>query len=103
RYQTQDDSQGLYGYLELKTSGGRITTVPVQGEGYSNSSFSQILDGGSFYTALALLNPGMSGSSVRIDAFDVRGYSLGSTTVSLGPGGHWSRLLREVLPQTANQ
>jgi hypothetical protein len=103
RYQTQNDSTGLYGYLELKTSSGRLATVPVQGDGYSNSSFSYQVDGGGNYTALALLNPGLSSSTVQLAAFDLRGRSIGETTFSLEPNGHWSRLLKDVFPQTANQ
>src|SRR4029077_13693641 len=103
RFQTQDDSSGMFGYMELKTTAGRLTAVPVLGSSYLNSLFSYLSEGQGNYTALAVTNPGMQGSTVRIYAYDSRGYVIGSTLITLGPGAHWSRLLRDFAPSIANQ
>ena len=103
RFQVQDDTAGLLGYMELSGAGGRLTALPIQGMGYSNSSFSYMADGPQNYTAIALTNPGFQTASIVIDAFDPRGYALGSKTITLDPGGNCLWMLRDLIPKTGNQ
>jgi len=101
RYQVQDDTAGVFGYLELKTGEGRLTVVPVQGTGFEHSSLSYVTGKAGDSTMLVLMNPGTLPSSVTVETFDARGYALGTTPVLVGPGGRWSKLMGNA--ETANQ
>jgi len=76
-------------------------------------AFSQAVGGGQFfltpaaetsstYTGLAITNPSSGSVSVTVDAFSANGTSLGTTTFSLDANTARIQLLRELLPQSAN-
>ena len=93
----------MIGYAEYGTSDGLLlSAATAQGAGLSDIFFSQIAEGGGFYTGLALLNPNAASSSVIIDAFDDKGRRLASTAVTLAAGGRRTRLLKEFFPSITN-
>ncbi len=61
-----------------------------------NSSFSYVDGGKENYAVIASMKPRSPTESILIDAFIPQGYAFGFETVSVGPKGHWPRLLREV-------
>jgi sugar lactone lactonase YvrE len=99
RYEVQDQGNGLIGYVEYGTTDGlMLTAVAAQGSGLSDIFFSQIAEGGGFYTGLALLNPNVVQSSVTIEAFDRDGRRVASTAVTLDAGARLTKLIPEIFP-----
>src|SRR5437867_7199283 len=79
RFETETNTSGVVGFLDYGTTdGAALSAVEAQGEGYSNLVFSQVVEGGSFYTGLALLNPNNEPSIVTLDVFDTgKSYRFG--------------------------
>src|SRR5437667_4955853 len=104
RFETETNTSGGIGFLDYGTTdGAALSAVEAQGEGYSNLVFSQVVEGGSFYTGLALLNPNHEPSIVTLDVFDTGGNRTGSTVVNLTSGEREAGLLSEFIQSDLNQ
>src|SRR5213594_3434921 len=104
RFETETNTSGVIGFLDYGTTdGAALSAVEAQGEGYSNLVFSQVVEGGSFYTGLALLNPNNEPSIVTLDVFDTGGNRTGSAIVNLDSGEREAGLLSDFLQSNVNQ
>src|SRR5439155_4975554 len=104
QHETVGSGNGLTGYLEFSTSDGvLLSAVSVQGESYSDVSFSHVAEGFGYYTGLAFLNATKDSTLVTVDTLDHNGHRVASIALSLAPGERQSRLLRELSPATAGQ
>ena len=97
---------GRTGWVELSASTPAVKSsffVEAQGRSYSDSFFSQFVEGGHFYTGLAVLNPNSVPTKVTLDTLDYTGNSTGATIVILNPGERKSALLGEFLERVITQ
>ena len=78
------NAPGVSGFVEIAVAGGLMrTTTPVAGEAQTRLVFSDIAQGGGYFTGLALLNTGAT-ASVTIEVDSADGTTLASKTVTLG-------------------
>src|SRR5262249_7209845 len=96
-------SEGVFAYLESKTSAGGLTAVPAQATGYSDISFSSIANDSGLYTGLTLMSSNSPSTLITIDVFDRRGYPIDTATLTLAANTRWSGLLSDLLPGTQDQ
>jgi len=103
-FETATNTSGVFGFLDYgMTDGVGLSAIEAQREGYSNLFFSQVAEGASYYTGLALLNSNNESSIVTLDTFDASGNRTGSTVVNLNPGERVARLLSEFLQRDVTQ
>ena len=102
-FETQTNTRGVIGFLDYGSREGMLAAVEAQAEGYSDLFFPQVVEGGSYYMGLGLLNPNSEHSIVTLDTFAAGGSRTGSTIVNLKPGEREARLLSEFLQRQVNQ
>lgn len=101
--QTSDNS-GVSGYVELTLGDGQLrTTTPISGEGQTRLVFSDVVQGGGYFTGLALLNANNAAASVTIEVDAPSGVALASKTVTLGAGQRLVGLISELFPALQTQ
>jgi len=92
-FETQTNTRGVIGFLDYGSREGMLAAVEAQAGGYSDLFFPQVVEGGSYYMGLGLLNPNSEHSIVTLDTFAAGGSRTGSTIVNLKPGEREARLL----------
>jgi hypothetical protein len=101
------------GYVEIKSSGPRLggsvvfgdqagtafsAALPLVGALQSDVVFSQVASNSTWYTGLALLNPGSIGASATIQIYDRTGQLLRSKVEAIEASGRKSMLLTQYFP-----
>src|SRR5213594_1682836 len=102
RFETATNTSGVFSFLDYGSTE-VLSAIEAQGEGYSNLFFSQVAEGASYYSGLALLNPNNESSIVTLDTFDASGNRTGSAVVNLNAGERVARLLSEFLQRDVTQ
>ena len=98
------DTPGVSGYVEITAAEGLVrTTTPIARDALSRLMFSQIAQGGGYFTGLALLNTAAEAATVTIEIHSPSGTVLASKAVTLGAGERMIGLLNEVFPSIQNQ
>jgi len=78
-------------------------SLPLQSITFTEAVFNQVASTDDFYTGLALFNPGTQAANVTIEVYTADGNKSGELNQELGPGRRLSKLLRELIPDTAGQ
>jgi hypothetical protein len=78
-------------------------SCPLQSRGFTRTVFSHVANAMNYFTGVALLNPNAQTASVTLDVYAVSGAKTGSTVLTLGPRERFSKLLTELLPESAGQ
>jgi hypothetical protein len=65
--------------------------------------FSQVTSNNTYFTGIALLNPGGADTSARIQVFDADGNVLAAQSFPIPARGRISRLLTEYFPDLASR
>lgn len=93
-------------------NGGYAAALPLQSVPFKRAVFSQVSNGIvpaggnsllNAFTGLALFNPNASKATVNVEVFDREGVSVGTTEIDLGGKQRISKLLVQLIPQTAGQ
>lgn len=78
--------------------------LPLQGRLFKKAVFGHIANSpDSYFTGLAVLNPGNEIAELNFQLFSPQGQLVGSGTSSLGPGTRLSQLLVELVPESSRQ
>jgi hypothetical protein len=108
----------LAGYVTLTSTGARMAgsvtfgderreacaaTLPLLGSLQRNLFFSHIASDESYYTGLAVLNPGSDQALATLEVFAPDARRLGMVRLVVSGGRKLSRLLTELLPELAGQ
>ncbi len=103
KVEAPSNAPGVSGFVEIAVAGGLMrTTTPVAGEAQTRLVFSDIAQGGGYFTGLALLNAGAT-ASVTIEVDSADGTTLASKTVTLGTNQRLVGLINELFPTLQNQ
>jgi uncharacterized repeat protein (TIGR01451 family) len=102
--EVEASSPGINGYISYGIpslgSLAAISTVPKPNKA---SVFSHIATSAGYFTGLAILNSSTLSANTRVLALDPDGQVLGSFDTVIRPGQRISRLITELIPQTANR
>jgi hypothetical protein len=79
------------------------TSLPLVSSPRNRLVFSQVAINSTYFTGLALLNPGDSATNAQVEVFDPSGTRLASGSVRLPARGSASRLLTEFFPALAGR
>jgi len=80
-----------------------LAALPMQTEPVRKAAFNQVANALGYYTGIALFNPGSSPTIVTIEVYSQDGTKVGQGQKTLGPNERISRLLPELVPQSAGQ
>ncbi len=72
------------------------TALPLVSVAYTDMLFSQVAQNETYYTGLAVLNPGTSEANVAVMVYDEKGALQGTGSERLGPGCRFSKLLTQI-------
>jgi hypothetical protein len=104
KVETSSDAPGVSGYVEISAGGGLMrTTTPITGEAQTRLVFSDVAQGGGYFTGLALLNSGSGSATVTIEVHAADGTSAASKQVTLGAGERLVGLVSELFPNLQTQ
>jgi hypothetical protein len=105
KVETSSDAPGVSGYVEIAVGGGLMrTTTPITGEAQTRLVFSDVAQGGGYFTGLALLNSGSASATVTIEVDAADGTSVASPKqVTLGAGQRLVGLVSELFPNLQTQ
>ena len=94
------DGPALSGSLVLSDSDQTVfsSALPLVWTLHSSIVFGQIASDETYFTGIALLNPGENAVSTLMEVFDPAGMRLASTRETIPAGGRRSRLLTEFFP-----
>ncbi len=95
----------LAGSVTFSDPGNRVfsTTVPLVSILRKRLVYSQVASDSTYYTGIAVANPGGSDSVVRIEVFDGSGHSVVSGDFSIPAGGRSARVLTDLFPGLAGR
>jgi hypothetical protein len=103
-FQTLTNTAGVEGFVEVAASQGLVLTAEtIAGEAEMTMVFSQVAQGGGYWTGLALLNTEQARSLVTIELVSAAGTAVASTVVTLQAREFLVRLLGELFPGVQNQ
>jgi hypothetical protein len=106
------------GYVEIKSSGPRLTgsvvfgdpdrttfsaSLPLVASLRSAMVFGQLASNSTFFTGLAILNPNGGTVNAAIDVYDASGNLVANTFQAIGPGKRVSQLLTQYFPGLVGQ
>lgn len=97
---------GLIGFVEIASANGlALTAVPISraAAAQTNMVFSQVAQGGSYFTGLAFANTGQTTAAVSIEIDSPGGSTIARTTVTISPGQQFIGLLSDFFPAIQNQ
>ncbi len=112
------EGQTLIGTLRVEADGAGVTgdvifadsasaayaaALPLQSRTFTRAVFSQVANLTSFFTGIALHNPGTEGATAIVRVFSDAGAKTGETEIQIGPGVRLAKLLPELMPSTAGQ
>ncbi len=114
-----DSSNGAWqGYVEIKCSTARLTgsvtfadtisgrfspALPLVSALGNTLIFSHVASDATYFTGLAVLNPGMTDTMAAIDLFDASGNLTSTTSVLIPAGQRVSQLLTQYFPDLVGQ
>ena len=106
------------GYVEITSSGPRLTgsvsftdarqnafatSLPLVSALARRLLFGQVASDGTYFTGLALLNPGGADANVRVDVSNPQGAVIASSTFKVKGRGRISKVLTEYFPELSSQ
>lgn len=112
------EGQPLIGTLRVEADGAGVTgdvifadsasaayaaALPLQSRTFTRAVFSQVANLTSFFTGIALHNPGTEGATATVRVFSDAGAKTGETEIQIGAGVRLAKLLPELMPSTAGQ
>ncbi len=80
------------------TGAGFQTSLPLAYAGQKDLVYSQLAQNDTYYTGVAVLNPGTAEANLQVSAYDADGMARGMGWHKLGPGCRFSRLLSQLIP-----
>ena len=85
-----------------------LASLPLDSNPVSNLIFSQVAHGSagggkSYFTGIAMYNPGAASVTVKIDVFSAKGVLTGTNSLVLPQGNRVSRTLQQLVPAITNQ
>jgi len=94
-------SPAIHGFVEY-SAGSTRALVPAQLKSYSKAIFSYQVQAAGYFTGLAILNPGSVATNVEITSIRGNATTHGKTQMVLKPGQKVSKLLYELVSESAN-
>lgn len=84
--------------------GGFAAGMPLADQPARGYVFNHVANAGSFFTGLGMMNPDRNASAeILVEVYGSEGVKTGEGKVTLGPGERLSKLVKELVPQSAAQ